>query len=840
MVQEITTLTLRPSEGKAGRPIKVRANFFEVTSLPNQNIHHYDVRIDPILKNDKVNRKIWEALEVLEADNIFKGIKIIYDGRANAFAPKALPLGPTSLKTFEVNLGDSRNPEKSTFRVAIKHVNEINLEELARFLRGEGASTNNVLTSVMVLDVLIRHMPASLVDYTAFGRSFFIPQDKRPLPNGVETWQGYYQSARPTPGKMMLNVDVSASVFYQPGPLPDLIVKILGKRSLDELRGGLRDRDIKIIERTIKGLRLKVTHRGEQRRDYGIQRLTITPADKTMFTTEDGQEYTVAGFFQKQYNKRLAFPFLPCVVVRKDVFLPMEVCNILPGQRFRQKLNEAQTAEMIKFTCTKPHIRANKIKQGIQLLQYQANPYLQAFSVKVKPEMAIIKARVLPPPTISYHPASQEPVFAPQGGVWSLRGKKACTAASLTSWSIVNFTHQMPITVIQRFVRELCQTFSDIGMNVINRTPDIISADPQGNIERTLKEAWLKAGNQAKAQPQLIFCVMPHRGTPLYAEVKRVSDTVIGVPSQCLQSKHVSEAKKQLCANVALKVNMKLGGQNVKLAPNQIPFIAQRPTIVFGADVSHPAPGDFSRPSIAALVASMDVNAVRYASSIRIQANRTEVIADLGNMVKDMLKVFYHTCGQKPERILFYRDGISEGQFSESMNNEVNAIKAACLALDPTYNPTLTFIIVQKRHHARFFPIDQRDTEKSGNCLPGTVVDTDVVHPFEFDFYLQSHSGLQGTSRPTHYHVLKDENNFTPDALAELSYRMCYTYGRCTRAISMVTAPYYAHLLAARARFHRRNENWSDGATTESMDSEGQIASFSAVKPDLQKVMYYM
>jgi eukaryotic translation initiation factor 2C len=39
-----------------------------------------------------------------------------------------------------------------------------------------------------------------------------------------------------------------------------------------------------------------------------------------------------------------------------------------------------------------------------------------------------------------------------------------------------------------------------------------------------------------------------------------------------------------------------------------------------------------------------------------------------------------------------------------------------------------------------------RDADRSGNCKAGTVVDRDVAHPTEFDFYLQAHGGLLGRS----------------------------------------------------------------------------------------------
>ena len=75
--------------------------------------------------------------------------------------------------------------------------------------------------------------------------------------------------------------------------------------------------------------------------------------------------------------------------------------------------------------------------------------------------------------------------------------------------------------------------------------------------------------------------------------------------------------------------------------------------------------------------------------------------------------------------------------------------------------PKATVVVVGKRHHVRFFPrTEQEAGDKSGNVPAGTVVDCDVTNPAEFDFYLQSHGGLLGTSRPAHYNVLLDENNF--------------------------------------------------------------------------------
>ena len=61
---------------------------------------------------------------------------------------------------------------------------------------------------------------------------------------------------------------------------------------------------------------------------------------------------------------------------------------------------------------------------------------------------------------------------------------------------------------------------------------------------------------------------------------------------------------------------------------------------------------------------------------------------------------------------------------------------------------------------------------------------------------------VQGTSRPSHYHVLWDDNHFDADELQCLTYQLCHTYVRCTRSVSIPAPAYYAHLVAFRARYH--------------------------------------
>lgn len=128
----------------------------------------------------------------------------------------------------------------------------------------------------------------------------------------------------------------------------------------------------------------------------------------------------------------------------------------------------------------------------------------------------------------------------------------------------------------------------------------------------------------------------------------------------------------------------------------------------------------------------------------RFQDPKMEVIEELEHIVHNQLLKYREKTGVVPKKILYFRDGVSEGQFMQLLNIELVAIRRACLRLGIGYQPGITFIVVQKRHHTRMFPKFNIDMDgKFMNVFSGTIVDTHITHPTELDFYLCSHASIQ-------------------------------------------------------------------------------------------------
>lgn len=827
---EMTDFAPRPGYGTKGRKIQYFTNFFEVVKFPQNLIHHYDVDTVPPMKPREAER-VWSVLtEMPEFKADTSSTPFAYDGKRNIFAAAAFP---SSSKVYQVNLGKVKD---FIFEVTIKKVNEINMQGLADYLAQK--THTRPFEAIMALDIIFRQHPMKTL--LPVGRAFYMNDKPFKISGGAEIWQGLSASVRPAKNRLLLNVDLAATAFLEPKPLVEVMQDTLRQR-VDELlrRGDLPPRESRQVTKVLKGKMVNTTH-SKSAKQYKVWALTPLGADKTMFQVDDGKEMSVAAYFSERYGMTLKYPGLPMVHVepkKRNIYIPMELCKLAPGQRIAGKLDGKQTADMIKFTAQKPDVRKRNIMEGLPKMVPQGDALLNAFGVQVNPQMLTVDARVLDPPTVQYRQDSRAAVVTPRDGTWRLQDTFFFKAMPIQDWGVLVLDQQkfMPTQAVGGFIECLHKMALECGMTMPNVRPPLKYCDTRNfsGIEASIKELC-----QEIRTPRLIVVILPSQDTMLYGEVKRVCDTVVDVPSQCLLSNQVKKKQLQYCKNVLLKINVKLGGINSVLQKTPAwNFFFSQPAIVFGADVTH-ATFMSKLPSIAAVVASMDQYAYRYSSRVQSQSHGLEMIVNLKDMVKSLLIEFFKATNFKPAKILFYRDGVSEGQFLAVARTEILAIKEACQSLEASYNPTVTFVVARKRHSGRFFPQSSRDADKSGNVRAGSVIDSGITSPHDFDFYLSSHAGLQGTNRPCLYNVLYDENRFSADFMHELTNSFCYGYARCTRSVSIVPPAYYAHLVAFRARFHTQSGAYDETRSVTSSDS-GNVE-FYSVKRNTASVMYFM
>lgn len=325
---------------------------------------------------------------------------------------------------------------------------------------------------------------------------------------------------------------------------------------------------------------------------------------------------------------------------------------------------------------------------------------------------------------------------------------------------------------------------------------------------------------RAASSLQLLFVILPATPIPLYNRVKHLGDVKYGIQTVCSVGTKIAkpQGQDQYFRNLALKVNLKLGGNNQLVDPTRLGFISEDKTMIVGIDVTHPSPGSSTlAPSVAGMVASIDQKLGQWPAVLSVQKGRQEMVAELDVMLKSRLRLWRQKGKHAafPENIIVYRDGVSEGQYQLVLDQELPLLRAACQEMYPPADqkkglPRITIAIVGKRHHTRFYPTTVADADNSGNTKPGTVVDRGVTEARSWDFFLQAHTALQGTARPAHYYVVLDEI-FRPryvktpgkniaDEFQDLTQSMCYTFGRATKAVSYCTPAYYADILCERAR----------------------------------------
>lgn len=791
----------RPDYGKNGRTIPVVANHFEV-SLPTGNIFHYDVDISvrkqcgmqSVLSKD-CKRRVFILLVEQHAKHLTGNLPV-FDGQKNMYTKNSLGFQKQS---FTVIMED--NSKRDEFVVQVQFAAQLDLSLMRQLYNSRSKTPEVPKAVVQALEIILRYGPSTRL--SVVGRSLYRPpRDNASLGGGLELWHGFQTSLKPGQWKPFVNVNTMVTAFFEPGPLVALMGKILGDRrgdlNMDQVTR-LDNVQIMKLNKKLKKLKVQATHLPYPRK-YVIEKVTAGSANDLTFGTPP---QSVAAYFKSTYRE-LRYPNLPCIEVgSKRNYIPVEVCEVIAGQHCRRKLDENQTSAVVRKAAVPPHERFRNIQEDVRGCIAANKQYLDHFGIRMSDKPLQLTARVLPAHDVVY---GDDKLARPTDGAWELQGKQFFQPVNMTVWTIVNTCNPRfcPEAAIQNFVSMLMQHGKQLGMNIAPPAK-LTNCRPSDDPKRVLCEQ-----KRQFKDIQIVFFVLAGSGknSPLYCPLKNVAETDLGMVTQCVTDQSiVKKCNRATIVNILQKVNAKLGGINNAIPKEVKTIIFNRPVIVMGADVTHPAPTEMNKPSIAAVVASMDRFAFRYIATFRIQKQNTvakariEIIKDMKNIAKSLLLSFYQVNGVKPEKIIFYRDGVSEGQFSHVQQFELAALRDACRELELGYEPGITFLTVQKRHHTRFMPRNRSDgCGKCGNVPPGTVIDTEVTHPVDFDFFLCSHFGIQGTSRPAHYYVLWDDNNFKADTLQQLTYGLCHTYARCSRSVSIPTPVYYAHHATKRAK----------------------------------------
>ncbi|KAK3009951.1 hypothetical protein RJ639_011394 [Escallonia herrerae] len=489
------------------------------------------------------------------------------------------------------------------------------------------------------------------------------------------------------------------------------------------LTGNCGTNELKLLRRPVtKALRhLKVTviHRATKQK-FTIARLSDFNARDLSFAIEDlegkhpPREVGLVSYFREKYNKEITYKDIPCLDLGKNNrknYVPMKFCILAEGQRYpKDDLDKNARQLLKKISLAQPKQRKNMI---CEMLRAEDRPcggdFIHTFGIGVDQNMTSPEGHVIGPPELKFN--------TPAGSINNLNA--------------------------EFFIRNLRGRLSNLGISMkeplVHYSTDMHVFSNISSLHQLLHGLVGEARRKSNDPLHIIICVMAgkHQG---YKNLKWVSETHIGVMTQCCLSSHANKGDDQFFANLALKINAKLGGSNVELIERLPGFEDADHVMIVGADVNHPCSLNTQCPSIAAVVATVNWPiANRYSARVFPQENRREKILSFGVVCLDLIKSYTRVNKVKPNKIVVFRDGVSEGQYNMVANEELRDLKKAIYEDD--YQPTITLVVAQKRHQTRLFLEDERDGGSSGNVPPGTVVDTIIVHASEFDFYLCSHFG---------------------------------------------------------------------------------------------------
>ncbi|KAF6163373.1 hypothetical protein GIB67_041254 [Kingdonia uniflora] len=682
--------------------------------------------------------------------------------------------------------------EGPKYNFKINSVEDVELSQLDGYLKGNFLpNPRNILhgLDLVMKENLTKHM-------ISFRRGFY-SRELDDFGRGLIASRGFQHSLKPTKQGLVVCVDYSVLSSQKPVSVLEYLEKILqvNFNKIDPLNSTDREK----VEKALKDLEVKVIHR-QTDQNYKIAGVTLYPSNDLKFKIKkknQSKEVRLIDYYMETY-KEIEYKNLPCLDVSRNSnnYIPIEFCVLAERQRYLKEYLQHSVRKMKNIAMPDPLERKELICKAVEAKNGpHGGDIAEHFEITVNTSMTVVTGYVMSPPYLKLGDSQNISIkFLPESEdrLWNFKEKSVLKGMQIKPWKILDFTASEDFGILD--MNKFVKNFTDISQRLhiqesrffdrTTSTMDILTKNEAALISLLSS---LKGQNSSS---QILICVMKEKDQG-YKNLKRICETKVGILTQCCLVHNVS----------MLKINAKVGGSTMELF-DPLPHLEKDNSVMFvGATVYHPGSKNTSCPSIAAMVGTTNWPAAnKYAARIRPQAHSKGSIHNFGEICMELVNTYTRLNEVHPAKIVVFRDGVSDTQFDMVLNTELKDLKKVLKSHN--CEPMITIVVAQKQHLTRLFHMKVGGELEKKNVLSGTVVDTKIIHPRNFDFYLCSHSGINGTSKPVRYTVLFDENGFSSQDIQKVIYNLCYTCARCTKPVSLVPPVYYAKLAASRGRLY--------------------------------------
>ncbi|CAO2651808.1 Nn.00g000910.m01.CDS01 [Neocucurbitaria sp. VM-36] len=747
--------------------------------------------------------------------------------------------------------------------LAFKYHGILNLGRLKDFINPTSRTEDETLPNFnfqLLMDYLNTVISKSLTDELVWisSRKFYFKNSYEQLGESESlcVMRGYDYTIKPAMGKVLLNVNATTSAFYRTITVAEFLKdNTFARNEREKLIRGLRvfivpDRqlvkdpeDQKHVDhlnerqnriKTVRGFGKPIGTRDEPKLKF---RKSIKLGDKFQQESKDTHVLdhmrAVFGSGQRLDEKLTA---VNVGTENNPVWYPQEFLLILPYQLYNNLLPDQLIESMLKCACKKPaEIRARIEAEGLKGLGVVLDNGVQKFAkcnvLTIVPNMLQVDSTKMGQVYVAYRSDGGSTKTPNDKAQWNLSGMikfldTPNSNGALDYYMLIDpALEARTVGIYKDAIANQVRNYGIAGRAtcVAERT---LPTHIKDKTHEELKDGIRKLISQcktAKPSTKLVVLLLKKRSIATYSAFKDVADRISGLQSVCVtEEKNRNKPPHdrgllQYFANVMMKVNLKQGGRNHTVCGGSkgedmlrrtlSKVYPERSTMILGADVTHPGAGSLiGCPSIAALVGSVDLDGGKFLGSMRLQKkSKKEIIDEIETMAEERFRAWDRKYYHAPN-VLYYRDGVSDGQFKDLVDTELAHIKKAWKKVWPRTQSgvRLTAVVAVKRHGTRLFPLPNKG-DQNGNCPPGTLVDSGITSPFFSEFFLQSHHALKGTAIPTRYFVLENGMKLSDTEIQNLTHKLCFTYVRATMGVSYAPPAYYADRLCERGRQYLRD-----------------------------------